>query len=53
MSPRLKRRSAMVIAGMVGIQMGHKPQDLVAAAWFVADEQSQQLLDAGYPHPTA
>tara|TARA_Y100001960_G_C14089298_1_gene547481 strand:- start:162 stop:314 length:153 start_codon:yes stop_codon:yes gene_type:complete len=41
LSSRLKRRSAMVIAGMVGIQMGHKPQDLVAAARLVADEQGQ------------
>ena len=50
---RLKRREAMVIAGLAGIQMGHKPQDLVEAARKAAVEAGQRVYDAGYPHPAA
>ena len=50
---RLKRREAMVLAGSLGIQMGHKPQDLVEVARTAAVESGQRIHDAGYPRPTA
>ncbi|MBT3346740.1 MAG: hypothetical protein HN712_17765 [Gemmatimonadetes bacterium] len=46
---QLKRREAMVVAGCTGIQMGHKPHDLVAAARVAAEEQGSKLLAAGPP----
>lgn len=50
---RLKRREAMVVVGCYGIQMGHKPHDLVAAGRAAAEEQGGRLSEAGLPRPTA
>ncbi len=46
---QLKRREAMVVAGIYGIQSGHKPHDLVAAARAASEEQGKKLLDASHP----
>jgi hypothetical protein len=49
----IERRHWLVIEGIVGIQMGKKPKDLVKDAKAKAEQRVEELRSAGLPGPTS